>query len=160
MGSLNKIIIHWTGGTNTPNATDLSHYHYLIDGDGAVHHGTHKPEDNIDCKDGNYARHCGGGNTGAIGVALCGMYNRKEYPLNRKQIEAACKLVAELCIKYGIRITSKTVLTHAEFGEAHPSSTSYGKVDINELPCVCVWGTTAVGNWLRNKVQWYKSKIC
>ena len=71
MASLTKITFHHTGGVYTPNQTDLNAYHFLIDGDGKVIKGKYKPEDNINCKDGVYARHCGGMNTGNIGIAIC-----------------------------------------------------------------------------------------
>ena len=158
MGSLNKITFHWTAGTYTPNQTDLNAYHFLIDGEGNVHKGKYKPEDNINCQDGVYARHCGGCNTGNIGIAICAMYS-KDYPIKRIQIEAACKLAAELCEKYGIRITNKNVLTHAEVGKMLPHSTSAGKIDIINLPCMAVYGMENVGNVLRNKCQWYRSKM-
>lgn len=158
MTSLTKITFHWTAGVYTPNQTDLNAYHFLIDGEGNVHKGKYKPEDNINCQDGVYARHCGGMNTGNIGIAICGMFS-PDYPIKRKQIEAACKLAAQLCERYGIRITNKNVVTHAEVGKLLPHSTSAGKIDINNLPCVAVYGVTAVGNWIRNKVQWYRSKI-
>lgn len=158
MGSLNRITFHWTAGTYTPNQTDLNAYHFLIDGDGNIHKGKYKPEDNINCQDGVYARHCGGANTGNIGIALCAMYSQ-DYPIKRIQIEAACKLAAQLCEKYGIRITNKNVLTHAEVGRMLPHSTSNGKIDINNLPCVAVYGVDNVGNWIRNKVQWYRQHL-
>lgn len=159
MASLNKITFHWTGGTYVPNAVDLEAYHFLIDGEGRVHKGNHKPEDNLNCKDGNYAKHCGGSNTGNIGIAICAMWNKLDYPIKRVQVEAACKLAAELCEKYGIRITNRNVLTHAEFGRLYPHTTSGGKIDIQSLPCVAVHGIDSVGDWMRNKVNWYKSKI-
>lgn len=159
MTSLNRITFHWTGGTNIPNETDLKAYHFLVDDKGAIYSGKYKPEDNIDCKDGVYARHCGGCNTGNIGIALCGMFHPEKYPIRRLQLERACRLAAELCEKYGIRITNRTVMTHAEVGRMLPNSSSYGKVDIDKLPCVAVYGVTAVGNWLRNKVQWYKERL-
>ena len=158
MVSLKKITFHWTGGTYVPNNVDLNAYHFLIDGEGKVHNGTHKPEDNLNCKDGHYARHCGGGNTGNIGIAICSMWNTA-YPIKRIQIESACKLAAELSERYGIRITDKSIVTHAEFGKANPHTTSYGKIDINNLPCVAVYGVENVGKWIRNKVNWYRSKI-
>lgn len=158
MVSLKMITFHYTAGVYEPNSVDLNAYHFLIDGEGHVHKGTHKPEDNINCKDGVYARHCGGGNTGNIGIAVCGCYSNA-YPIKRIQIEAACKLAAELCNKYGIRITDRSVLTHAEFGAYHPNTSSYGKIDIQSLPCVAVYGRDNVGKWIRNKVNWYKSKI-
>ena len=158
MASLNRITIHHTAGVYIPNQTDLNAYHFLIDGDGKVHKGKYKPEDNLNCQDGVYARHCGGCNTGNIGIAICGMYS-KDYPIKRIQIEAACKLAAELCNKYGIRITNKTVLTHAEVGKMLPHSTSAGKIDIINLPCMAVYGMENVGNVLRNKVQWYRQLL-
>lgn len=159
MASLKMITIHYTGGTYTPNQTDLNAYHYLIDGEGKVHQGKYKPEDNLNCKDGVYARHCGGGNTGNIGIAICAMWNAKDYPIKRIQIEAACKLCAELCLRYGIRISDRSVLTHAEFGKAHPNTSSYGKIDIQSLPCVAVYGVEEVGKWMRRTTMWYRSKI-
>lgn len=158
MTSLNRITIHWTAGTYVPNETDKQAYHFLIDGEGKVHKGKYKPEDNINCQDGVYARHCGGGNTGNIGIALCGMYSQ-DYPIKRIQLEAACKLTAQLCDKYGIRITNKNIVTHAEFGKQHPHTTSAGKIDIINLPCVAVYGVDNVGNWIRNKVQWYRQHL-
>lgn len=158
MTSLNKITMHWTAGTYVPNNTDKQHYHYLVDKDGNIIEGKYKPEDNLNCKDGKYAAHCGGGNTGNIGIALCCMLDSR-YPITRKQIEAMCKKVAELSKKYGISITNRNIITHAEFGNANPHTTSYGKIDINKLPCVAVYGVREVGNYLRNKINWYRSKL-
>ena len=137
---MKKVVIHWTAGANQPNNTDYEHYHYLVNKDGIVIAGKYTPEDNENCNDGKYAQHCGGGNTGAIGVSMCGMYGFKdknnvgEYPLTKKQCEATFKLVAELCKKYNIAITNKTVLTHYEFGQSHPNTSSYGKIDIVYMP--------------------------
>lgn len=113
---MNNIIIHWTGGTWFPNTTDKEHYHFLIDKNGKVINGKFKVEDNENCNDGRYAAHCGGGNTGAIGVSMCGMYGFKSskavgpYPLTKKQCEACFKLVAQLCKKHLINLNN--VLTH------------------------------------------------
>ena len=136
----------------------MSAYHFLIDGEGKVWKGKYQPNDNLNCRDGVYAAHTGGGNTGNIGIAVCGMWSTS-YPIKRKQIEAACKLAAQLCEKYGIRITNRTVFTHAEFGKLYPHSTSAGKRDIDSLPCVAVYGVDNVGNWIRNKVQWYRQHL-
>lgn len=158
MTSLNRIIFHWTASTYTPNETDKQHYHFIIDGDGKVIKGKYKPEDNINCQDGVYARHTGGMNTGSIGIAISAMYS-KDYPIKRIQLEAACKLAAELSIKYGIRLTSKNILTHAKVGKLLPHSSSNGKIDINNLPCVAVYGVDNVCAWLLNKCAWYRSKM-
>ena len=61
---MKRIILHWSAGSYKPNSTDMAHYHYLIDGDGEIKEGFLKPEDNLNCNDGRYAAHTGGGNTG------------------------------------------------------------------------------------------------
>jgi hypothetical protein len=158
MGSIKGIVIHWTAGTYTPNATDKEHYHFLIDGNGKVIEGKYKPNDNLNCKDGKYAAHCGGGNTGRIGIALCACHS-DEYPVKRLQLEALCKKCAELSKVYGIPITNNTILTHSEFGHKNPHTTSFGKIDIDKLPCIALYDRVSVGNWLRNKINWYRSKM-
>ena len=158
MGSIKGIIIHWTGGVYTPNPVDKAHYHFLIDGDGRVIKGTHEVQDNLNCKDGNYAAHCGGGNTGRIGIALCGMFT-SSYPIKRLQLESLCRKCAELSKTYGIPINSNTIMTHSEFGHKNPHTTSFGKVDIDKLPCIALYDRQSVGNWLRNKINWYRSNM-
>lgn len=162
---MKKIIIHWTAGANQPNSTDYQHYHYLINGDGLVLQGKHKVSDNENCNDGVYAAHCGGGNTGAIGIALCGMAGFKnaksigKYPLTAKQCERAYKLIAELAKKYSIPIESTTIMTHYEFGLKNPKTSSAGKIDIVYLPPYPKVKKDEVGDFIRNKVKWYLSKI-
>lgn len=162
MAKLNKIILHWTAGGKQPNTTDLEHYHFVVDGDGLVRQGKYKPEDNENCKDGKYAAHTGGGNTGAIGIALCGMlgYNdtTKECVdnnnmLSRKQFEAMFNYTSMLCKKYNIPVSN--VITHAEFGLSNPKSSSKGKIDINYIPYADLEGVSECGEYIRNKVQWY-----
>jgi len=137
----------------------------MIDGEGKVHAGKYKPEDNLNCRSGGYAAHTGGGNTGSIGVALCGMLgfcNSKQVgncPLTKKQCEAAFKFMAELCKKYNIAITPETVLTHKEFGDANPKSTSHGKIDICYLPPCPEIKPRGIGDFIRNKVQWYYQRV-
>ena len=152
------IICHWTGGLYNPNSTDKQHYHYLINGEGKVIEGKYKPEDNLDCSDGKYAAHCGGGNTGRIGIALCGMWS-KEVPIKRVQLEAMCKLIAQLCIKYDLAINTDTIMTHSEFGAKFPNSSSFGKIDIDKLPCIALYDRRSISNWIRSKSNWYKTKI-
>lgn len=156
---MNKIIIHWTAGTHTPNAVELKHYHYLVDGEGKVHRGIYKPEDNEDCTDGHYAAHTGGGNTGAIGVAMCAMagftssIKAGSYPITPVQLEACFKLCADLSKKYGIAV--QNIMTHYEFGLNHPSTTSRGKIDIVYLPPYPTVKSNEVGGFIRNKIKWY-----
>lgn len=163
---MNRIILHWTAGTNQPCSTDYEHYHYLINKDGVIIKGKFAPEDNLNCNDGKYAQHCGGGNTGSIGISMCGMYVPKntdikdtKFPLTKIQCEAAFKLIAELCKKYNIKITPQTVLTHYEFGQAHPKTSSYGKIDIIYLHAYPDITKNEMGNFIRSKVRWYFSKL-
>lgn len=162
---MKRIVIHWSAGTYKPNQTDLEHYHYLIDDNGKVYNGKYKPEDNLNTSDGHYAAHTGGGNTGAIGIAMCGMYgfkNRKEigsYPLTSKQCERCFKLIAELCKKYDIPITSNTVVTHYEFGQKYPTTSSGGKIDIIFLPEYSDIETNGVGRFIRAKARWYFERL-
>lgn len=162
---MKRIIIHWTAGTNQPNGTDYLHYHYLINGDGLVVKGKYKPEDNLNCNDGKYAQHTGGGNTGSIGVSMCGMLGFKsskdvgKYPLTKKQCESCFKKVAELCKQYNIPVTAQTVMTHYEFGKSHPNTSSAGKIDIIYLPPYPEQTADKIGDFIRNKIRWYYSHI-
>jgi len=162
---MKRIILHWSGGASKPNQTDLLHYHFVVDSDGKVSPGKFKPEDNEVCKnDANnnalYAQHCGGGNTGSIGIALCGMYGFKglsclgKYQLTKVQCEASFKLAAELCKKYNLDLSkADTIQTHYGFGKRHPNTSSAGKVDIIWLPHGVF--NDKVEDFIRQKVRWY-----
>jgi N-acetyl-anhydromuramyl-L-alanine amidase AmpD len=134
-------------------------YHYLIDKDGNVHNGIHRPEDNLNCKDGNYAPHTAEWNTGSIGIAFCGMagfLNKKQvgdYPLTKKQIEAGFKLAAELV--HADNISIHQIYTHYEVGLMKPHTENRGKIDIIYLPPYPEIKTSEVGNFIRSKVSWY-----
>jgi N-acetyl-anhydromuramyl-L-alanine amidase AmpD len=114
MTGLHGIVMHWTAGTGNASGLDRSHYHFLVQADGSVVAGTLRPEDNISASDGRYAAHTRGANTGRIGVAMCGMrgaverpFNAGPSPLNWPQVNAFCKLVADLCRRYEIPVTRK-----------------------------------------------------
>lgn len=162
---MNKIVWHWTAGTNSTCTTDFHHYHFLINGGGEVINGIYKPEANINCQDDIYAAHCGGGNTGAIGIALCGMAGYKspqnvgKYPLKQIQFERGFKLTAELCKKYGLQINPATVFTHYEFGRLHPNTSSAGKIDITYIPYMPKLSPNEIGDFIRNKCQWYYERL-
>lgn len=168
---IRRCAIHWTAGSGKANNTDKSCYHYLIESDGKIVNGNCIPEDNANCNDGKYAPHLGGGNTGSIGVSLCGMhgfsYNWSaskpksvgNYPLQAIQCESAWKLIATLCKQYSIDITPETVFTHYEFGKSHPKTSSAGKSDIVYLPYQPQLKPDQVGDFIRNKVLWYYQRI-
>ncbi len=163
--SLSKICLHWSAGASCPCEVDLKAYHFVVDALGKIHQGHFKPGDNMNCYDGKYAKHCGGGNTGCVGLSALGMagFNLKDketkYPLTKIQVEAFCKLAAELCIKYGIQVTPETVFTHYEFGLNHPKTTSYGKIDFTYLTFLPNLAKDKIGDYLRNKISWYITQI-
>lgn len=163
--SLSKICLHWSAGASCPCEVDLKAYHFVVDALGKIHQGHFKPEDNINCTDKKYAKHCGGGNTGCIGLSALGMagFNLKDkktkYPLTKIQVEAFCKLAAELCIKYGIIVSENTVFTHHEFGQKNPKTTSYGKIDFTYFPFLPNIAVEKGGEYLRNKISWYIIQI-
>ena len=162
---MKRIIIHWTAGLGSPNFVDKKHYHYLVDSSGGVHNGDFKPEDNENCNDGKYAAHTGGGNTGSIGVALCGMYgfvssNKVvKSPITKVQCESMFKLCAKLAKKYSIPIESTTIMTHYEFGLKNSKTTSKGKIDIIYLPPYPTIKKENIGDFIRNKIKWYSSHL-
>lgn len=162
---MKRIIIHWTAGGPVPNSHEKECYHFLIDSLGNIKNGKFKPEANLDCRNGLYAAHTGGGNTGSIGVALCGMLNFKDknnignYPITRVQFEAAMNLCAQLAKKYQIPVKSTNVMTHYEFGKMHPSSTSSGKIDITFLPPFPWLEKDEIGKFIRSKIKWYMVQI-
>lgn len=162
---MKRLILHWTAGAGQPNNTDYEHYHYLVNKDGLLFQGKYKVKDNENCNDGVYAQHCGGGNTGAIGVSMCGMagFNgvatSTKYPLTKVQCEATFNLCAKLCKQYGLLVTPETVMTHYEFGQKHPKTSSYGKIDIIYLPPYPEIKKAEIGDFIRNKIKWYYSKL-
>lgn len=132
---MKRIILHWTAGSNTASSIDREHYHFIVNGDGAVVRGDHKVEDNLSTADGVYAAHTRGANTGAIGVAMAGMLGAEgpgklgKYPLTKKQWDACMALVKKLASQYKIPITPSTVLSHAE-AQSTLGIRQNGKVDI------------------------------
>ena len=163
---MNKIIIHWTGGANQPCTADYEAYHFLINKDGIITNGKFSPEDNLNCYDGKYAKHCGGGNTGSIGIGLCGMYvpnntpvKKTKYPLTKIQLEKCFCETAKLAKKYKIPVDAKHVMTHYEFGLKNPNTTSRGKIDIIYLSPYPELAANKIGDFFRNKVKWYLNKV-
>ena len=162
--NMKKIIIHWSAGTYYPTLHEKQCYHYLIDKNGKIYSGIYKPENNLNCHDGIYAAHTGGGNSGSIGVAMCAMADFKNenncgnYPITLTQFEACMKLCAQLCDKYSIEINPTNIMTHYEFGQKNPKTSSFGKIDIIYLPPYPWVPKNDVGSFIRSKIRWYKQK--
>lgn len=161
---MKRIIIHWTAGGYYPTEYEKEHYHFLIDKDGIIYNGKFRPEDNEICKLGKYAAHTGGGNTGSIGVAICGMagfinkLSVGKYPILKKQFEKTMEFCANLVKKYNLEVTPQSVLTHYEFGIKNPKTSSAGKIDIIYLPPYSWVEKNEVGSFIRSKIKWYKLK--
>jgi hypothetical protein len=138
--SMKRIHIHWTAGSYTPSEDDLEHYHFIVGGDGKIQRGKHSIADNVSTSDGDYAAHTKDANTGAIGVSAACMagaiqspFNAGKYPLKPEQWSLLADIAAQLCRKYKIGVTSKTVLQHGEVQQQLGISQS-GKWDITALP--------------------------
>lgn len=161
--AMKLITMHWTAGTYNASKTDLLHYHFVVNGLGDVITGRFDPEDNLDTST-PYAAHTKGANTGNIGIAIAGMRGAKQkpfsagnYPIKAVQVNAMVEKVADLCIKYGIPVTPKTVLTHAEV-QPHLGIKQRGKWDINWLPEMRDYKSSydvgdALRYWIQEAVQ-------
>lgn len=159
---LQRIIIHWTFTGYTATEQSKEHYHYIVEGRGSIVSGDMKPEDNISISDDRYAAHTIGANAGAIGVAFAAMVDAKESPfsaghapITHQQVDAMCRLVADLCKRYKIPLRRDTVLTHAEV-ERTLKIDQNGKWDVTWLPRMTKPGDAiAVGDQLRSGIEAY-----
>jgi N-acetyl-anhydromuramyl-L-alanine amidase AmpD len=118
---MERIIWHWTAGTNRANSVDRKHYHIIIQGDGSLIRGDHSIESNAAPARKDRANHTLNCNTGSIGVSLAGMKDAKEspfnagdYPITLEQWVTLGNVLADLCDRYTIPVTPSTVLSHAE----------------------------------------------
>lgn len=160
---MKRIIWHWTGGGHKANATDLRHYHIIIEGDGTVIRGRHPISANAQIVRPNdintYAAHTRGLNTGSIGLALAAMRQANERPFSAgpspitpAQVEALVRVTADLCREYGISPTRETVLSHAEV-QATLGVAQRGKWDITWLPGMTgPRSAVEIGDQLRGRV--------
>lgn len=162
MPQIKRSITHWTAGGGRASPVDLRHYHGVTEFDGNFVKGKEEIEDNIVTSDGDYARHVLNLNTGSAGFALAGMRGATEVPfdpgpspINHEQFEAHCKRLAEFHQAYGIPVTERTCLTHAEV-EPTLGVPQRGKWDITRLPFKPeLRGAIAVGNYMRKRVRAY-----
>lgn len=158
--SILRVIVHWTAGQHRASSSDREHYHALVEGDGSLVRGT----PTIDKNDASgiktgYAAHTLNCNTGSAGVSMCCMAQAEESPfspgpapMTEVQWIAMTRVVADLCRWYGIPITDRTVLTHAEV-QPNLGITQRGKWDVTRLPFNSrVVGHRAVGDLLRQQV--------
>jgi hypothetical protein len=116
-----RVVLHWTAGTHKASGLDKAHYHVLIEGDGAVVIGDHPIDANAKPARPVRANHTRNLNTGSIGVSLCCMLNAVErpfkagaFPMTIAQWQVAAEVVAELCERYRIPVTPRSVIAHGE----------------------------------------------
>ncbi len=162
---MRRIIVHWTAGAYAPSENDLAHYHILIDGEGNLHRGTHTIADNELTGDGDYAAHTLGANTRAIGVSTCCMAGAKrrpfesgKFPMKEGQWNAMIDVAAQLCKKYKIDVTPRTVLGHGEV-EKNLDIKQRGKWDPMKLSFATKLSEAEVGRKLRDEVQTRLSQL-
>lgn len=158
MTGLVRVIAHWAVTKYKCDETSREHYHFIYEGDGTEIAGHKKPEDNLSTADGVYAAHTLGCNTGSIGVSCAAMFGATSvtsygsYPITEVQFNAMCKGIARLCKKYGITVTEKTVLSHAEV-TANLGIKQRGKWDIAVLPFAKLTTAKSCGDFMRARVR-------
>lgn len=155
---MKRIVGHWTAGWYAPSSLDKEHYHFVIDGDLNVHKGSHSIRANIPpLRDQDtYAAHTKGVNSYAIGVSICCMAGAQESPykpgnapMTKGQWDTFLDLLAQLAARYGIPVTDKTILSHAEV-QANLGVKQNGKWDFTVLDFDrSVKGAKAIGDLMR-----------
>lgn len=156
-----RIIGHWTAGNYAPTDNDRAHYHVLIDGNGKPVRGIPAiPLNALPKAQPGYAAHTLNCNTGSIGISICAMAGAVEAPfkagncpITKAQWAAFVLSIADLCERYKIPVTRKTVLTHAEVQD-NLGIKQRGKWDIAILPFDPKFNTAKkVGDRLRAEVS-------
>lgn len=152
-----RIICHWTAGGYLTTAQERRHYHVLIEEPLNHVRGIPSIADNCPLTK-RYAGHTLNANGGSIGIAVCAMagatespFNPGRYPLTRGQWNALIIACADLCRRYTIPVTKKTVLGHGEV-QANLGIVQRGKWEFR-LPWEPDWTVAACGDELRRRVS-------
>lgn len=138
---MDRVIVHWTAGSYVVSPVDKEHYHFIVGGDLKVYRGDNSIKANVSTSDADgYAAHTRGCNSRSIGISAACMLNAVEspfnagkYPLMEGQWLVLASIAAQCCKRYGIVVSSKTVLQHGEV-EKNLGIPQNGKWDINKLP--------------------------
>ena len=150
--SVQRIVMHWSAGGYTPSLLDKSHYHFMVDGKGAVHRGVRSP--------GQYLPHTRNLNTGSVGLSICAMAGAVQgkahgkFPLLALQWERACQAAADILAAYDLAVTERTVLCHSEVERVYGKK-QRGKWDIDVLPFAPALSPAQVHDQMRRKISWY-----
>jgi N-acetyl-anhydromuramyl-L-alanine amidase AmpD len=157
---IERIIFHWTAGAHRASGLDKSHYHILIEVDGKLVRGTRSIAANGIGGTGQRASHTLDCNTGSIGVSLCCMagaiespFKAGSAPMTAVQWKTLADVLADLCRRYGVPVTPKTVLSHAEV-QSNLGIRQRGKWDIARLAFdPSIVGAKACGDAMRVAVS-------
>lgn len=160
--AMKRVHVHWTAGGYDASENDREHYHILVNGDCLLVKGKYSIKANVSTSDADgYAAHTKNANTGAIGISACCMagaienpFSAGKYPLQEAQWDMLAHAAADLCLKYGIRVSPETVLQHGEV-QTQLGIAQDGKWDICKLPWQPQWSTTQVGDDFRQRVTKY-----
>lgn len=165
MSGLKRIVAHWAVTRYKATALAKKHYHFIVEGDGNVVAGNHKPEANIRPVSGKYAAHVRSMNTGSIGISMAAMQgarwpsNAGAFPFTESQFNAMCRKIATLCKQYGIVVSPSTVLSHAEV-EGTLGVKQNGKWDFTIIPFMPnLKGAKACGDEMRRRVSAYMDGV-
>ena len=161
---LKGIVLHWDAGDDDFDGPEGDHYHFMFDADGGEHRGQFTVADNFNTRDKRYAPHVRGANTGRAGLAALGMRGANlerrllgPDPVSVAACDAMCERAAKLCREYGLPVTRKSVLTHAEV-ENELGIRQRAKWDFRWLPYPGFgtdgWASArACGDFLRERVR-------
>lgn len=157
---MSRVHLHWTAGHHQPNPVDLRAYHFLVTGKPEVVRGVPSIALNSGSLKSGYAAHTLNANTNAIGLSICGMAGAVESPFDpgrapftEAQFRHSAKACAVLCEAYGIPVSRRTTLSHAEV-EPTLGIAQRWKWDITRLPWnPSVRGAIAIGDLWRDMVS-------
>lgn len=162
------IVLHWTAGAHKASEFDRAHYHILIEHDGKLIRGIPPISANTINLSPNYAAHTRNLNGGFIGVSLCCMGGNEvrenpfvagPFPMTKKQWDRMVQVIAELCLKYEIPLTPKTVLSHAEV-QGTLGIAQAGKWDFTRLAFdPTIKGARTIGDRFRSEAEALMAKI-
>lgn len=141
--TINRLVMHHSAGNLEPTAYDLQHYHRMVTGAGKVLSGKFPISANAlgrKLTRGTYAAHTLNLNSGAIGLGMACMKDAQwaspracaAFP-RPEQVDAFVAEAARLCDLYGIPVTRRTVLSHAEL-QVTLGVTQKGKWDFDYDP--------------------------
>lgn len=88
-----------------------------------------------------------------MGGAIESPFSAGKYPMTREQWDAMISTVADLCRRYGIPVTDKTVISHAEV-QNNLGLQQRGKWDFTRLAFdPSIFGAKACGDKMRAEVR-------